>query len=44
MIKQTLLLLVIAAATLPVALFAQHPTHHEPATQGTVTGERTAFV
>lgn len=38
MIKQTLFLLVIAAANLPVALIAQHQTHHEPAAQGTVTG------
>jgi hypothetical protein len=38
MTKKTLLLFVIAAANLPVPLFAQHPTHHAPATQSIITG------
>ncbi len=37
MIKKILHLLVIGAANLPVPLFAQHPTHHAPTTQHTVT-------
>jgi len=38
MIKKTLLIFTVAAVNLPVPLFGQHPTHHEPTTQGTVTG------
>lgn len=38
MTKKTLLLFVVAAANLPVSLFAQHPTHHVPATQSIITG------
>ena len=38
MTKKTLLLFVVAAANLPVSLFAQHPTHHAPATQSIITG------
>lgn len=38
MTKKILLLFIIAAANLPVPLFAQHPTHHAPATQGIITG------
>ena len=37
MMKITLLIFTIAVVNLPVTLFAQHPTHHEPTTQSTVT-------
>ena len=36
MTKKVLLLFAIAAVNLPVLLFAQHPTHHAPATQGII--------
>ena len=38
MIKKILFLFVIAVAILPVPLIAQHPAHHEPTTEGIVTG------
>ena len=38
MTKKILLLFVVAAANLPVSLFAQHPTHHTPASQSIITG------
>ena len=37
MIKKTLLLFAIIIANLPAPLFAQHPAHHAPATQGIIS-------
>ena len=38
MTKKTFLLFVVAALNLTVSLFAQHPAHHAPETQGIITG------